>query len=75
LLPFDVDQAGPLRLIRLLIGYALIVPPIAAGIAVAIVERVTVAALGVAGATTVLEAAVLIGFAAWRLDTMSISLR
>jgi len=39
------------------------------------VERVTVAALGVAGATTVLEAAVLIGFAAWRLDTMSISLR
>jgi hypothetical protein len=75
LLPFDVDQAGPLRLFRLLIGYALIVPPIAAGIAFAIFERATVTALAVAGATTLLEAAVLIGFAAWRLDTMSISLR
>lgn len=75
LLPFDVDQAGPLRLFRLLIGYALVVPPIAAGIAVAIFERVTVVALGAASATTLLEAAVLLGFAAWRLDAMSISLR
>ena len=75
LLPFEVDQAGPLRLLRLLIGYALIVPPIAAGIAVAIFERGSILALVTASATTLLEAAVLLGFAAWRLDNTSISLR
>jgi hypothetical protein len=53
----------------------LIVPPIAAGIAVAIFERGSILALVTASATTLLEAAVLIGFAAWRLDNTSISLR
>jgi hypothetical protein len=75
LLPFDIDQAGPLRLLRLVIGYVLLVPPLAVGIAVAILENATIAGLGVAAGTTLLEAAILIGFAAWRLDNMSISLR
>jgi hypothetical protein len=75
LLPFDIDQAGPLRLVRLAIGYILIVPPVAIGIAIAVFENATIAGLGVAACTTLLEAAVLIGFAAWRLDNMSISLR
>ena len=75
LLPNDVDQRGPLRFVRLLLGYVLIVPPIGIGIAIGLFERAATLAIGVAGATTLLEAAVLVGFAAWRLDRMSIALR
>jgi hypothetical protein len=60
---------------RLLLGYVLIVPPAAAGIAFGIFAHTVTPALLVAGATTLLEAAVLAGFAAWRLDRMSIALR
>jgi Putative ABC exporter len=75
LLPNDIDQRGPLLFVRLLLGYALIVPPVAAGLAFGLLEHTVTPALLVAGATTLLEAAVLAGFAAWRLDRMSIALR
>jgi hypothetical protein len=75
LLPNDIDQRGPLLFMRLLLGYVLIVPPVAAGLAFGLLEHAVTAALLVAGATTLLEAAVLAGFAAWRLDRMSIVLR
>jgi len=75
LLPNDVDQRGPLLFVRLLLGYALIVPPIAAGIAIDALEHTALGAIGCAAAITLLEAGVLLGFAAWRLDRMSIALR
>jgi hypothetical protein len=75
LLPNDIDQRGPLLFVRLLLGYVLIVPPVAAGLAFGIFEHTVTVALLVAGATTLVEAAVLAGFAAWRLDRMSIALR
>jgi hypothetical protein len=74
-LPNDVDQRGPLLLVRILIGYALVVPPVAAGIVVDVFEHAALLAMSVAAATTLLEAGVLVGFAAWRLDRMSIALR
>jgi hypothetical protein len=75
LLPNDIDQRGPLLFVRLLVGYVLIVPPIAAGVVFGLFAHTVTAALIVAGATTLLEAAVLAGFAASRLDRMSIVLR
>lgn len=75
LLPNDVDQRGPLLFLRILLGYVLVAPPIAAGIAVDIFGHAAVFALAAAAAVTFLEAAVLAGFAAWRLDRMSIALR
>jgi hypothetical protein len=75
LLPNDIDQRGPLLFVRLLLGYVFIVPPVAAGLAFGIFEHTVTAALLVAGVTTLLEAAVLAAFAAWRLDRMSIALR
>jgi hypothetical protein len=75
LLPNDIDQQGPLRFLRLLLGYAFVIPPIVIGIAIGMLDGFTSIALGAASATMLLEAAVLIGFAAWRLDRMSITLR
>ncbi len=75
LLPNDIDQRGPLLFVRLLLGYVLILPPLAAGLVFGIFEHTVTVALLVAGAATLLEAAVLAGFAAWRLDRMSIALR
>jgi hypothetical protein len=75
LLPNDIDQRGPLLFLRLFLGYVLVVPPVAAGIVIGMFVRAPVFAVSVAAATTLLEAAVLVGFAAWRLDRMSIALR
>lgn len=75
LLPNDIDQRGPLLFVRLMLGYALIVPPIAAGIVFGTFEHATLGALALAAGVTLLEAGVLVGFAAWRLDRMSIALR
>jgi len=58
-----------------LLGYVLIVPPIVAGIAIAALERITLTGLIAASVIALLEAGVLLGFASWRLDRMSISLR
>ncbi|MGA2393550.1 MAG: putative ABC exporter domain-containing protein [Candidatus Lustribacter sp.] len=75
LLPYEADQRGPLLFVRLLLGYVLIVPPIVAGIAIAALERITLTGLIAASVIALLEAGVLLGFASWRLDRMSISLR
>jgi hypothetical protein len=74
LFPSEVDQRGPLFFVRFFLGYALLSPAIVAGIVTGVLVRAPVVAIGVATATALLEAAVLIGFAAWRLDRMSISL-
>jgi hypothetical protein len=75
LLPYDIDQTGPLRLVRLLLGYVFFMPPAAVGIIVAVAAHGTLPALASASAAVLLEAAVLLGFASWRLDRMSIPLR
>ena len=75
LLPYDIDQTGPLLLFRLLLGYVLFIPPAALGFAIAVGAHATILALASASATVLIEAAVLLGFASWRLDRMSIPLR
>ena len=71
LLPNALDQRGPAILLRTLLSFALLAPPVVAGVVVAIVLRTytlsliggTVVGTGIALA----EAAALIGFSAWRL--------
>jgi hypothetical protein len=75
LFPHDVDQRGPLLFVRWLLGYVLVLPAMGAGLAIGIFADAPLAAVAGASATALLEAAVLIGFAAWRLDRTSISLR
>ena len=75
LLPNNIDQRGPLLFVRLMLGYILIVPPIAAGIVFGLFGHAVLGALGIAAGVTLLEAGVLVGFAAWRLDRMAIALR
>jgi hypothetical protein len=75
LLPYEIDQRGPLMVARWLSGYVLAIPPIAIGIVIALVGGG--ALLAITGGTLIalVESAVLIGFASWRLDRMSILLR
>ena len=75
LFPSEVDQRGPLLFARLLIGYALLTPALVAGVLGAVLVHRATFGFAAGTATALLEAAVLIGFAAWRLDRMSISLR
>jgi len=75
LFPSEVDQRGPLFFVRFFVGYVLLSPAVVAGIVAGIFLRAPALAVAVATATALLEGAVLIGFAAWRLDRMSISLR
>jgi hypothetical protein len=71
LLPNALDQRGPAILLRTLLSFALLAPPVVAGVVAAIVLRTytlsliggTVVGTGIALA----EAAALIGFSAWRL--------
>jgi hypothetical protein len=74
-LPHEIDQRGPLMFARWVSGYVLAIPPIGFGIAIAIFGGGGL--LSITGGTivAVLESAVLIGFASWRLDRMSILLR
>ena len=73
--PYEVDQRGPLMALRIFAGYAFTIPAIGVAIAVSILAHAPLAAIGGAAATACAEALVLIGFASWRLDRMSIPLR
>jgi hypothetical protein len=75
LFPSEVDQRGPLLFVRLLIGYALLAPALVVGVLSGFLLHRAIFGFATGTATALLEAAVLIGFAAWRLDRMSISLR
>jgi hypothetical protein len=75
LFPSEVDQRGPLLFVRLVIGYTLLSPAILAGVIFGFLARRAAFGFAAGTATALLEAAVLVAFAAWRLDRMSISLR
>ncbi len=75
LFPSEVDQRGPLLFVRVLLGYALLSPALVIGAICGVLVHQSLAGFAAGAATAVLEAAVLIGFAAWRLDRMSIALR
>lgn len=75
LVPYAVDQRGPLLMVRILLGYVLIVPPLVAGLVTGTFDHAALAVCAAASITALLEAGVLLGFASWRLDRMSISLR
>jgi hypothetical protein len=74
-LPQEIDQRGPLTFARWFIGYALALPPLGAGIMLAALGCTAVLSIAGGSIIAVLEAAVLIGFASWRLDRISILLR
>jgi hypothetical protein len=75
LFPSEVDQRGPLLFVRLILGYALLTPALVVGVLCGFLVHRAIFGFATGTATALLEAAVLIGFAAWRLDRMSISLR
>jgi hypothetical protein len=75
LFPSEVDQRGPLIFVRIILGYVLLAPAVVAGMVAGYFDRALLFGFAVAAATALLEGAVLIGFAAWRLDRMSIALR
>ncbi|GAC1408784.1 MAG: hypothetical protein NVSMB64_17360 [Candidatus Velthaea sp.] len=68
LMPKEMDQRGPLALARIALAYALIVPPV--GVFGAATLALDAPLPGLLGATLIgaVEAAALLGFAAWRLD-------
>ena len=74
-LPHEIDQRGPLMFARWVSGYVLAIPAIGIGIGIALLGGGGL--LSITGGTVValLESFVLIGFASWRLDRMSILLR
>lgn len=75
LLPHEIDQRGPMTFARVIVGYIFMLPALAAGLAAGIVIHSALTGIAVAGFTAVLESAMLVGFASWRLDRMSIPLR
>ena len=68
LLPNDIDQRGPLAIVRVILIYVLAAPAAGVGIACGILLSSAILGLIVAAAAAFVEAAVLIGFASWRLD-------
>ena len=75
MIPFEADQRGPLMFFRLLAGYILLVPAIAGGIGAGMLAGNALAGVIGAGTAALLEAAVLIGFASWRLGRISVAPR
>jgi hypothetical protein len=75
LLPNDADQRGPLLFVRWVLGYVLVAPAVTAGIAIDIVLHEATTAIAAGSITALTEAALLITFAAWRLDRMSVLVR
>lgn len=68
LLPNDIDQRGPLAIVRWLLSYVLAAPAAAVGVTSGVVFGSAILGLLVTAASALVEAAVLIGFASWRLD-------
>lgn len=71
LLPNEIDVRGPLAMLRVLLSYAFVLPAIVAGLVTGFLLASTMVALFATALVALIEAAGLIGFAAWRLDTAS----
>lgn len=67
LFPSTFDQRGPMGFVRLLLTYALALPPVLAGIAVTLTSHRPVAGAAVAAAIAMGEALLMITFAASRI--------
>ena len=67
LLPAPADQRGPIALVRLLLTYALIVPPALIGFLGALLLHSAPAGFTLAAATALAEVFPLVEFAAWRI--------
>ena len=68
LMPNSLDQRGPAVLLRTLLTFALVAPPAIAGvIAVFVLPAPFVSAMVTGALTALMEAALLITFASWRL--------
>ena len=68
LLPNDVDQRGPLMIVRWILSYVFVAPAIAGGVLAGIALNSGFAGLLAAATAALLEAAVLVGLASWKLD-------
>jgi hypothetical protein len=75
LVPHEVDQRGPMLFVRIILGYIFAMPVLAAGLGAGMFAHSVISGFGTGALTAVIESAFLIGFAAWRLDRMSIPLR
>ena len=75
LLPHEIDQRGPMLFVRVILGYVFALPALAAGVGAGIFTRSALTGLGAGAVTAIVESALLIAFASWRLDRMSIPLR
>jgi hypothetical protein len=67
LLPNALDQRGPAVFLRLALAYALVVPAAGSAVLAGFLARSLLTGAGVGFVLAAAEAAVLIGFAAWRL--------
>ena len=67
--PNDVDQRGPLTVLRMYVSYLVVLPPVAAGVAAGYVLHSVPLGLSIIAAGALAEAALLVAFAARRLDT------
>jgi len=67
LFPNALDQRGPAVVLRTLLTYVLLAPPLAAATIAGIALRAPAPAAFVLAAAALAEAAALVGFAAWRL--------
>ncbi|MBV9271226.1 MAG: hypothetical protein JO165_09030 [Candidatus Eremiobacteraeota bacterium] len=68
LVPGKADQRGPLAMFRMLLTYALIVPPIVTGVMLVVLTHQAFSALSSAVLVAIVETLLLIEFAAWRID-------
>jgi len=73
--PQEIDQRGPLALVRLVLVEVLLVPTIVIGAFAGIVEHSALVGECAAAAVALLEATTLLYLAAWRLDTAALPLR
>jgi hypothetical protein len=68
LFPNTIDQRGPMAFVRIFVTYLLLAPPLAFFLVLTFALRQPVAGLAGFALVGVVEAALLVGFAAWRLD-------
>jgi hypothetical protein len=66
--PSEIDLRGPLAMLRVLVSYAFVIPALFAGIVTGVLFQSATFGLFATAIVALLEAAGLIGFAAWRLD-------
>ena len=65
--PSAIDQRGPIAMLRVFALYLLVLPPLAAGTMTAIFTHVAAGGIGVAVAFAIVEALLLVEFAAYRI--------